>query len=208
VEQKSWILFIYSLPSQPSRKRANIWRELKRLGAVYLRDGVAVLPSGRDLEDRVATMAARVQEYEGSADLVLAPRFPKERDGRLIERFQSERAAEYRELHHACVRFLRDVLEEVDANDFGFPDVDALESELGRLRRWKTQIDERDYFSAPGKERVQEIFEKCERAFEHFVRTAHERVDKDDDGKEDDVFDRLGGRSAAAGKVLPEDFPL
>lgn len=153
-------------------------------------------------------MAARVEEYEGSADVVSAPRFPEGHENRLVDRFQTERAAEYRELHHACVRFLRDVLEEVDANDFGFPDVDALESELGRLRRWKTQIDERDYFSAPGKERVQDIFDKCERAFEHFVSTAHERVDSDPLEGREDVFDRLGGGSAATSKVIPDDFPL
>jgi hypothetical protein len=199
-----WNLFIYSVPSQPSRKRAAIWRELKKLGAVYLRDGVALLPRRGDIEARLGEMVRRVEEFEGSADLVLSPRFANGREEVFVRRFQEERASEYRELYHACVRFLRDVLHEVDADDFGFPDVDNLESELGRLRRWQEQIAERDYFDGPGSDRVRDILAKCETAFERFASTASERME----GREqptDDVFERLGGASAES---VPGDIPL
>ncbi len=202
-----WILFIYTLPSQPSRKRAYVWRELKKLGAVYLRDGVAVLPRRPDLEEHVDAMAQRVEEYGGSADLVLSPQFAGGRAERLRARFQEERAAEYRELYHACVRFLRDVLEDVDADEFGFPGVDNLESELGRLRRWQEQILARDYFGAPGLDRVEEILAKCDRAFERFVSTAHEREDAGIATGSEDVFDRLGGPVPDA-QALSDDHPL
>src|SRR5579884_2159976 len=113
---QDWLLLIYVVPSQPSRKRAYVWRELKRLGGVYLRDGVAILPRRPDLEERLQVVADRIVEFEGSADLVLSPRFAADRDEALIERFRDDRLEEYRELHHACVRFLRDVLIEVDAD--------------------------------------------------------------------------------------------
>jgi hypothetical protein len=103
------------------------------------------------------------------------------------------------------VRFLRDVLADVDADDFGFPDVDKLDSELARLHRWYEQIEARDYFGAPGSEITRDILAKCDRAFEHFASTASERLD--DRAPSDDVFERLGGPSAAR-DALPEDFPL
>jgi hypothetical protein len=37
-------LLIYSVPAEPSRKRAYVWREVKKLGAIYLRDGVCIQP--------------------------------------------------------------------------------------------------------------------------------------------------------------------
>jgi hypothetical protein len=188
-----WILLIYTLPSQPSRKRAYVWRELKRLGAIYLRDGVALAPRRPDIERRLQEVAERVEEYEGEADLVVSPNFGPSREEQLIARFQDERSSEYRELHHACVRFLRDVLHEVDAEDFGFPDVDALESELGRLERWRNQIEERDYFRAPEAEKVRDIVSKCQRAFERFTNEALERADISAPVERDDVFERLGG---------------
>lgn len=201
---RDWILLIYSLPSQPSRKRAYVWRELKKLGAVYLRDGVALLPRRPDLEAHLVAVADRIAEYEGQADLVRSPELSAQRENELVERFGKERAAEYKEVYHACVRFLRDVLEEVDADDFGFPDVDKLESELSRLKRWNEQIRERDYFGAADADRVADILIKCDRAFDNFVKTASERGEGA--GEKEDVFERLGGRAAAS--PASEDYPL
>lgn len=201
-----WMILIYTLPSQPSRKRAYVWRELKKVGAVYLRDGVALLPRRPDLERRLSDIADRIEEYEGMVELIVGPKLLRHQAPELIERFQGERAAEYRELYHACVRFLRDVLDEVAGQEFGFPDVDNLESELTRLRRWREQIEERDYFGAPGADRVREILEKCDRAFERFVSTASEH-EGSQRGDEDDVFERLGGPGAAQ-QPVPDDFPL
>ena len=42
-----WLVLIYTLPPEPTRKRAFVWRELKKIGAVYLRDGVCLLPEFR-----------------------------------------------------------------------------------------------------------------------------------------------------------------
>jgi DNA-binding transcriptional regulator PaaX len=56
----TWTLLIYTIPSQPTRLRAAIWRELKKLGAVYLRDGVCVLPAGEATSGALAAVAARV----------------------------------------------------------------------------------------------------------------------------------------------------
>jgi hypothetical protein len=201
-----WLLLIYTVPSQPTRKRAYVWRELKKLGSLYLRDGVALLPHRSDLETRLHEIADRIEEYEGTADIVAAPPFPPERNAAIIARFQEERLAEFRELHHACVRFLRDVLHEVDADDFGFPDVDNLDSELARLHRWYEQIDGRNYFDAPGSERVRDILAKCDEAFERFASTASSRADREAPETED-VYARLGS-TAGDGEAVPDDYPF
>lgn len=195
-----WLLLIYTVPSQPSRKRVYVWRELKKLGVVYLRDGVALLPDRTEVREHLQAITERIVADDGSAELVLSPRFAGERDDALVARFHEERLAEYRELHHAGVRFLRDVLEEVDTEDFGFPDVENLESELGRLRRWFDQIQARDYFASPGSERVRDTLHKCGRAFERF---SSEALGREDAPETEDVFERLGGRPATA-----EERPL
>lgn len=203
---RDWLLLIYTLPSQPTRKRAYVWRELKKAGAVYLRDGVALLPRLPYLEEQIRLVAERIEEYGGTVDLLPSPQFSGARSSALVTRFQEERLAEYRELYRACVRFLRDVLTQVDADDFGFPDVDNLDSELGRLRRWNEQIAARDYFGAPESNRVRDILAKCEEAFERFTHTASSRVEPSS-GAQDDVFERLSSSSSSA-DLIPEDFPL
>lgn len=192
---QTWLILIYSLPSQPSKKRAYVWRELKRLGSIYLRDGVALLPFKTDLEERLREMAIRIREYDGEADVVAAPAFENGRDAIFRQRLQMERESEYREVYHAGTRFLRDVLEDVDANEFGFPDVDKLESELIRLHRWYQQVKQRDYFGASGDEEVRGILTKCDRSFEEFSSRAADFGMARSDNVED-VFERLGGAAA------------
>ena len=40
----SYLLLIYQVPTQPSAARVAVWRELKRLGALYLQQSVCVMP--------------------------------------------------------------------------------------------------------------------------------------------------------------------
>ncbi|HZU12699.1 MAG TPA: Chromate resistance protein ChrB [Chloroflexota bacterium] len=197
-----WLLLIYSLPSQPSRRRAYVWRELKKLGALYLRDGVALLPRRPDLLAHLDALTERIDREEGNSYLVVDPPFAGSHGDDFVKRFNDERAAEYGEIYHSGVRFLRDVLEDVDRDDFGFPDVDNLESELGRLVRWLDQVKGRDYFSSPMAQKAEEILAKCETAFERFVSEASER--EEGPAAREDVFDRLAGSAGSP----PDDYPL
>ena len=45
-EQKiPWVLLVYKIPREPTSSRAQVWRKLKRLGALLLHDAVWVLPA-------------------------------------------------------------------------------------------------------------------------------------------------------------------
>src|SRR5579859_1363941 len=66
----TWLLLIYTVPAQPSRKRATVWREIKKLGAVYLRDGVCVLPDQPGTRMSLRALASRIEQMEGDACLV------------------------------------------------------------------------------------------------------------------------------------------
>src|SRR4051812_990657 len=61
----TWLLLIYTVPTQPSRKRATVWREIKKLGAVYLRDGVCVLPDQPGTLMNLRALASRIEGMDG-----------------------------------------------------------------------------------------------------------------------------------------------
>src|SRR5437660_2720062 len=92
---RTWILLIYTVPSQPTRKRALVWRELKRIGAVYLRDGVAVLPEQPDTLDAFHSLAAKIEAMSGRATLITNAALPADAAGSLIAEARGARAAEY-----------------------------------------------------------------------------------------------------------------
>ena len=53
-----WLVLIYTLPAEPTRKRAFVWRELKKLGAVYLREQAA----------SIGRQALELPGFPGAAD--------------------------------------------------------------------------------------------------------------------------------------------
>lgn len=63
----NWTTLILSLPTRNSAARMRAWRALKALGAAVLRDGVYLLPAQPALQQALQSIAADVQQNEGSA---------------------------------------------------------------------------------------------------------------------------------------------
>lgn len=73
VIDSKFAILIVTLPTQPSAVRLRIWRALKALGCVALRDGAYVLPL--DHAPALEALAAQVLEHGGSASVMqLSPR--------------------------------------------------------------------------------------------------------------------------------------
>ncbi|HWI11163.1 MAG TPA: chromate resistance protein ChrB domain-containing protein [Burkholderiaceae bacterium] len=75
VSAPSWLLLIVSLPTASATGRMRIWRALKALGCVALRDGAYLLPARADREKALRDLADECLREGGSAWLmVVQPR--------------------------------------------------------------------------------------------------------------------------------------
>jgi hypothetical protein len=165
----TWVILIYTVPATPTRKRAMIWRELKRLGAVYLHDGVCALPDRPD--NRQALLAVRdwVREYEGEATLVEGARLDPETVDRLLGQVRSARQTEYGAVVEAAEQFLAHLRREMQHREFTERELTVLETDLAKLHRWYEQIRTRDYVTAEGHEQAQAMLAGCSEALESFL---------------------------------------
>ena len=143
---RTWLLLIYTVPAEPSRKRAFIWREVKKAGAVYLRDGVCALPEQPETARSLRAIAAKVQEFEGEATLVEGARLDPARAEWLVSRSRESRAEEYADVAREAERLLEHVARETEHREFTFAELEELEADLGKLKRWTAQVRQRDYF--------------------------------------------------------------
>jgi hypothetical protein len=93
----AWLLLAASLPGrEASTARVRLWRMLKDLGAVNLRDGVTLVPESDATRERLDEVIAAIEEDGGSAWLFdVAAQQPK-LERRLIALF--DRGAAYAEL--------------------------------------------------------------------------------------------------------------
>jgi hypothetical protein len=167
-----WLLLIYTVPAEPSRKRAFVWRELKKIGAPYLRDGVCILPERPETVEQARAIAAKVEEFGGEATLVSGAHLTPARAAALIDQFRSARADEYQEIAADADRLLAHVAREMEHREFTYAELEELEADLGKLRRWTDQVRVRDYFGTGAPEGLRDALDRCERALGTFLEHA------------------------------------
>jgi hypothetical protein len=171
-----WLLLIYTVPAKPTRKRAFIWREVKKIGAVYLRDGVCALPERPETLQAVQAIAARVHEFDGEATVVTGATIDASRGEAVVAAFRTARSEEYAEVAREAERLLEHISREVNHRDFTFAELEELEEDLAKLRRWSNQIQARDYFpDAAITESVDELLAQCDAALAEFLEQAAAR---------------------------------
>jgi hypothetical protein len=175
----TWLLLIYTVPAQPSRKRATVWREIKKLGAVYLRDGVCVLPDQPGTRMSLRALASRIEEMEGDACLVEGAQLDELRVKSLKSQFGASRSEEYAEISREAGELLAHVARETEHREFTYPELEELEQDLSKLKRWTDQVRERDYFNESSYDGVQTLLEQCERALEEFLERASAEAHED-----------------------------
>ncbi len=168
----TWLLLVYTVPAEPSRKRAAIWRELKKVGAPYLRDGVCILPERPDTRERLDAIATKVEEFGGDATLVSGAHLSETRVTALVEKFRAARAEEYDEVAREADRLLEHVARETEHRQFTYAELEELEADLGKLRRWTEQVLARDYFGDGPPEGPGAALDRCEQALGTFLEAA------------------------------------
>jgi len=121
----SWVLLVYKIPREPTASRAQVWRKLKRLGALLLHDAVWVLPATPWTREQFQWLAVEIGELGGEAHLW---------ESRLLLNGQSE--ALVQQFHARVDVAYQEILE----------DLSQEESDLVALSRKYQQVRAQDYF--------------------------------------------------------------
>src|SRR5450631_2898822 len=95
----SWLLLVISLPTSSGTARMRIWRALKTLGCVALRDGAYLLPVGTDRADALRDLGDECIREGGSAWLMAV--VPSTPDEAAAYRQLFDRSEQYAELRSA-----------------------------------------------------------------------------------------------------------
>jgi hypothetical protein len=141
----AWTLLIYTVPASPTRKRAAVWREVKRLGALYLRDGVCALPDTEAARTGLETWAERVHELGGQASVAWSAQLSAASAAALHAELIEARQTEYAEVTEAALELLRHIRTEARHHSFDRAVRVSLSGDVTRLERWLQQIIARDY---------------------------------------------------------------
>jgi DNA-binding transcriptional regulator PaaX len=174
---RRWLLLIYRVPSQSSRARVAVWRELKRLGALYLQQAVCVLPDREPVRAALAKVRARIAELDGASLFFVLENAEEAEQAHIVEGFRANSAKEYAEIVEECeTKFYKEIEFERFRENYTFEETEEIRQDLEKLRRWLQRVEDRDWVGAPGREEARTKVAECERLLDEFEADVYERV--------------------------------
>jgi len=157
---QTWLLFTYKVPPEPARKRVALWRRLKGMGAVYLQNGVCLLPKIDDHARRLKMLQNDVAEMGGESVILETVALDRPQQEKVVARFKADRDEEYREFITKCADFEAEIAKETKARHFSY-----------------AEIEENDYGATLAAE-AQKRLQDCEALLETYAQRVFEVHDE------------------------------
>jgi hypothetical protein len=165
-EQVSWLVMLVQVPSEPSRHRVAVWRELRRSGAVPVGQGtwtVPDVPVCRESAEKARTLARA-----GNGELILLTTRGGDDAPKLRALFDAARADDWAEFMADCGKFKDEIAREIAKRKFTLAELEEEEQSLDRLRRWFRAIRARDVFGSPAAAGAEGELAGCAAGLEEF----------------------------------------
>ncbi len=133
----SWFLLLFSLSSKQASKRVEVWRKLKRIGALPFRGSGYLLPATPANQEHFEWLAESIRKLKGEASVVELVSIDDVPEGELKKLFNEARSKDYEALLKEIRRSSRSV------------------AHIFRLRRKLQEISEIDFFGCPLRARTE-----------------------------------------------------
>ena len=181
---QKYYLLIYQLPSQPSAARVSVWRELKRLGALYLQQSVCILPDREAVATQLEQIATRIGNLGGTYHLLPLHSLPAEEEDKIVQGFIAQSNLQYNEIIENCeVNFTKEIEFETFRQNFTYAEAEEIRQDLDKIWRWYERVVERDWFGAPRRPEALHWIERCEELLTGFEEKVFAAQETDEAGR-------------------------
>src|SRR5471032_1111971 len=150
-----WLLLVHQLPAKPAYSRVKIWRRLRELGAINVKNSVYILPAGTATRAQFAQILLEIERHGGDGLLTEADLVAGMRDDQLRSLFNAARDTDY----HAVTIELRGLAQARKKSKKPKSDPAAA---LSRLDQRLSQLGEIDFFGASGRTAAEALLAELE----------------------------------------------
>ncbi|MFI0444105.1 Chromate resistance protein ChrB [Actinomadura sp. 6N118] len=164
-----WLVLVIRLPVEPSRHRVAVWRELRKIGALSLGQGVWAVPEVPVFADGVRRALELTDSAGGQGVTLLASGRSPDDAARFQEMFTAARSADWAEFLADCGKFEAEIAKEIRIAKFTLAELEEEEQSLERLRRWHRDLTARDVFGAPEAAEAGTRLKQCTAACEDYA---------------------------------------
>ncbi len=103
----AWLLLLYGLPTKHSSERVNLWRKLRKFGALQLKTSAYVLPDAPAHFERFQWLAKQVRDDGGDATLIRVTEIEGLTNQQIAQMFNEARGRDYADLNRALTVFIK-----------------------------------------------------------------------------------------------------
>jgi hypothetical protein len=139
---------MFTLPTKQASGRVEVWRKLKKYGAMPLRTSGYLLPNRSENQERFEWLATAIRNYKGQASVAQVQALDDLPSEKLVQLFIQARSKDYEALTREARRFLGGSKRQP--------------GELARLRRRFQEIAAIDFFNSPLRGRVEALLESAD----------------------------------------------
>lgn len=174
----AWLLLTYKVPPEPATKRVALWRRLKSMGAIYLQNGVCLLPKADDHARRLKMIENDVTEMGGESLLLETVALDRGQEEKVIARFRADRDEQYREFLGRCADFENEIAKEIAINKFTYAELEEEDADLKKLQGWLEKIRKLDFYGATLAEEAAARLRACEALLDSYAQRVFDANDE------------------------------
>jgi DNA-binding transcriptional regulator PaaX len=171
-----WLVVCVKVPTTPTRHRVAVWRELRRLGAVVIGQGVWALPNVPALVEGLGRAASLAAEGDGDLMILESRGQTTAQAEKMSSLFAAARADEWAEFLADCQKFLAEIDREIAIDKLTMAELEEEEQSLDRLRRWHHDLKQRDLFDTPAGTAALSRLRECNDRLEEYADLVYARA--------------------------------
>ena len=176
----TWIVLIVRLTGASSRHRVAVWRELRRIGAAPVSQGVWTVPDTPHFREGIV----KVEDLagKGSGDVIVLSTATAGAPGEeaMASAFRTQRLEEWGEFTGDCRKFEDEIAKEIRIEKFTLAELEEEEQSLDRLRRWHRELKGRDVLELPEAGAAEVHLKACSDALDEYADMVYARLHSDD----------------------------
>jgi hypothetical protein len=147
-----WLLLMYGLPTKKGAARVNLWRQLKKCGALSLKTSAYLLPEQPAHHERLQWLAQQVRDGGGEATIIHVTEIEGLRHEDIVRQFNEARAIDYEALILELNQLLAQNRKRV---------ADSFLTDLEKLSRQFAELRKIDFFDCPRAQDAQMLLKRA-----------------------------------------------
>lgn len=148
------------------------------MGAIYLQNGVCLLPKTDDHVRRLKMLENDVSKMGGESVILETAALDRAQEDKVVARFKADRDDQYREFLGRCADYEIEIAKEIAINKFTYAELEEEDTDLKKLQGWLEKIKKLDFYGGTLAEEASERLKTCETLLDGYAQRVFDAHDE------------------------------